>query len=125
MTSRYRARVFTSDIQGMSQCYAFGSALATGNIRGDTAECRRRRATPPAAESVDPISLQASDECIEVALREPALGDLRHPRQNRGLRGAIEIGLDDEPSAAHVYLHRDADMKPGALEPSALQVQLG
>src|SRR6185437_4562297 len=66
-----------------------------------------------------------SDECIEVALGEPALGDLCHPRQNLGLRGAIEIGLDDEPSAAHVYLHRDADMKPGALEPSALQVQLG
>ncbi len=37
------------------------------------------------------------------------------------LRSAIAIRLNDEPSATHVYLGRNADVKSGAPEPAATQ----
>jgi hypothetical protein len=60
-------------------------------------ERRRRRSTAGRQASVDPVSLQAPDERTEVALEKPALGDLRDPRQDLVLRGAIAVGLDNEP----------------------------
>jgi hypothetical protein len=62
---------------------------------------------------------------MEVALGKAALGDLRDPCQHLVLRGAITVGLDDQPTAAHVYLDRDAGVKAGTLEPGPAQEQLG
>lgn len=79
---------------------------------------RRHRSTAGPAGSVDPVSLQTSDERIEVAFGKPAFSDLRDPCQDFTLRGAIAILFDDEPPAAHMYLDPDTGMKSSFLQPA-------
>jgi len=97
----------------------------TWEWRSGSAGSRRRPVRRRPVESIDSLVLQAPYEHIEVALGEPALGDLRDSGEDLVLRGAIAVGLDDEPPAAHVYLDRDAGVKSGALEPGSSQEQLG
>ncbi|MFZ0499861.1 MAG: hypothetical protein WAU49_06750 [Steroidobacteraceae bacterium] len=52
--------------------------------------------------------MTTTHERIEVTRGKPAFGDLRNPCQDLVPRGAIAVGLDNELSAAHVYLDRDA-----------------
>ena len=93
---------------------------------GDPTWKHRGAEAPPGIHgSVEPVSLQASDERVEVALGKAAFGDLRNPCEDLVLRSAIAVGLDDEPPAAHVYFDWNAGVKSGTLKPAASQEQLG
>jgi hypothetical protein len=74
---------------------------------------------PPASdllESVDPVSLQASQERVDLAFRQPVFGDARNLLQHLGFRYSLGLNrFEDQPPESDVHLHHAADEKAGAL----------